>query len=259
MAAIIFLDIDGVLNHTGSESLLARAPTEHLRRVADAHDPCHVVLSSTWRYSAITRKRVAEHLREHRVCSGEILSQTPDLRCVGRFSRSEEILLWMAVNAYLPGDEAEAKSATGLEARRWVVEHQLRTIVDADGGSKWVLEAPIAVHRFVALDDMNLLASPSFSHIMRPVFVKTSVMEGLTAALADQAARILTGEANVDMPFALSSAATCLRQRLILHREHIQKQAGLLGKTEDSSRESKAEPEPLPPAPETHISDCMLQ
>lgn len=106
---IIFLDIDGVLNHqfggTTESERFGFAPDllSNLRYVIDSVGDCKIVISSSWRHFKV-EDRVdpvrpwREVLEEKLGCPGIIIGETPDVKA-GR--RGEEVKAWLDANKAL--------------------------------------------------------------------------------------------------------------------------------------------------------------
>lgn len=98
MPAVLFLDVDGVLNSQESRALdPSHMPSAdalaNLVHIAHTAGPLRVVLSSTWRLDVELRLRLSEALRGIGI---ELAGDTPDLTCSG--DRVDEIIsaLWKA-------------------------------------------------------------------------------------------------------------------------------------------------------------------
>ena len=152
LPAVLFLDVDGVLNsqesravdpsHMPSKDLLA-----NFAHIAQAAGPLRVVLSSTWRLDAEPRLRLSEALRGIGI---EAVGDTPDLTVTGKGDRVDEIIssLW-------------EHSASGSDRLPWL-----------------------------AIDDMDLLTMNPKLH--PDAFVRTDDVVGLTCAKAGEAVEKLT-------------------------------------------------------------------
>ena len=161
--AVLFLDIDGVLNSQASrraggdaleqgelptfESQLPTAEMLALLAEIARAAPLRIVLSSTWRCKPDTRAAVVESLR---TVGLELSGDTPELEALCRGDRVDEIL------ACLPASERPP----------WVV-----------------------------LDDMDLLAMNT--KLTDAHFVRTDDAVGLTRAKADEAIAKLQAQRNV--------------------------------------------------------------
>ena len=159
---VLFLDIDGVLNHehlyrarkaSGEqwprhEQWIDRACVVRLNRVVAATG-ARVVISSSWRCYLGGHEPVAAVLRE---CgfAGDVIDATPDLS-----GRPEGALIHRSVDRW---DEIEA----------------------------WLLAHP-EVSRYVILDDCAMNAP-------HDVFVRTDIEDGLTDADVDRAVRVLSDD-----------------------------------------------------------------
>ena len=155
--AVLFLDIDGVLNSQesrragddqrvpGQKLYMSQLPTEamlaNLAHVARAAGPLRICLSSTWRCSPDTRAAVVEALRSVGLA---LAGDTPDFETICQGDRVDEIIhaLW-------------EHSARGYDTLPWVV-----------------------------LDDMDLLAMNS--KLDSASFVRIDDAVGLTRAKADE-------------------------------------------------------------------------
>ena len=161
--AVLFLDIDGVLNSQASRraggdaleqgelpTFESQLPTAEmlalLAEIARAVAPLRIVLSSTWRCKPDTRAAVVEMLR---TVGLELSGDTPELEALCRGDRVDEIL------ACLPTSERPP----------WVV-----------------------------LDDMDLLAMNT--KLTDAHFVRTDDAVGLTRAKADEAIAKLQAQRN---------------------------------------------------------------
>ena len=160
--AVLFLDIDGVLNSQASrraggdaleqgelptfESQLPTAEMLALLAEIARAAPLRIVLSSTWRCKPDTRAAVVESLR---TVGLELSGDTPELEALCRGDRVDEIL------ACLPASERPP----------WVV-----------------------------LDDMDLLAMNT--KLTDAHFVRTDDAVGLTRAKADEAIAKLQAQRN---------------------------------------------------------------
>lgn len=103
MAKILFLDIDGVLNHQkyyadgrrdASYPLSEICPVsiELLNKIV-SETGCKLVISSTWRHSGIEYCR---NVLKECACIGEIIDITPDIERQGDYIvRGNEILKWL--------------------------------------------------------------------------------------------------------------------------------------------------------------------
>ena len=122
MTALIFLDVDGVLNRCGAEPgsslesvLIARLAT----LVSSSRDPCRIVLTSTWRCDVASLAVLRSALTLALEGVDPIISVTPSLKSlVPRYpvdavhgTRNDEILLWMYVNVAPPGGFREGPLA----------------------------------------------------------------------------------------------------------------------------------------------------
>ena len=156
--AILFLDIDGVLNSQasrrtgdaqrvpGQELYMSQLPTEemlaNLADVARAAGPLQIVLSSTWRCSPDTRAAVVEALRSVGLT---LAGDTPELEASCRGDRVDEII-----------SALHRHSTSGRDCLPWV-----------------------------ALDDMDLMAMNT--KLDSASFVRTDDAVGLTRAKTDEA------------------------------------------------------------------------
>ena len=160
--AVLFLDIDGVLNSQASRraggdaleqgelpTFESQLPTAEmlalLAEIARAVAPLRIVLSSTWRCKPDTRAAVVESLR---TVGLELSGDTPELEARCRGDRVDEILACLSV-----------------ERPPWVV-----------------------------LDDMDLLAMNT--KLADANFVRTDDAVGLTRAKADEAIAKLQAQRN---------------------------------------------------------------
>ena len=160
--AVLFLDIDGVLNSQASRraggdaleqgelpTFESQLPTAEmlalLAEIARAVAPLRIVLSSTWRCKPDTRAAVVESLR---TVGLELSGDTPELEALCRGDRVDEILACLSV-----------------QRPPWVV-----------------------------LDDMDLLAMNT--KLTDAHFVRTDDAVGLTRAKADEAIAKLQAQRN---------------------------------------------------------------
>lgn len=152
MPAVLFLDVDGVLNSQESRALdQTHMPSAdalaNLDYIAHTTGPLRVVLSSTWRLDAELRQRLSEALRGIGI---ELAGDTPDHAATSSGDRVDEIIssLWQTCSS-------------GNDILPWL-----------------------------AIDDMNLLCMNPKLH--PDVFVRTDDKVGLTRAKAEEAVEKLT-------------------------------------------------------------------
>lgn len=90
---ILFLDVDGVLNHYGSKSLLAisKPKLRLLRRVVN-ESGCYIVVSSTWRKLDHTRRRLIKRLGYSRL---SVYDWTTVKQIKIGQKRGDEIQIWL--------------------------------------------------------------------------------------------------------------------------------------------------------------------
>jgi len=98
--AVVFLDVDGVLNSRATRENGDHDPhpalvAELARLVNECH--AHVVLSSTWRLETKNFERVSGALQESGI---SILDVTPDLESTCTGDRVDEIRTWLRTNAW---------------------------------------------------------------------------------------------------------------------------------------------------------------
>ena len=93
---IIFLDIDGVMNHRGGLTFPWKGKPfhpdhiPHLKKILDNTDAM-VVLSSTWRYGK-SISEIKEWFTLSGLDSSRVLSTTPILSCLSRWDGYERII-----------------------------------------------------------------------------------------------------------------------------------------------------------------------
>jgi len=95
---IIFLDIDGVINHPNScndEGTTICPDCVNKLKSMLAHTSAKIVLSSTWRLNKRHKKTLFRHLRAIEIDQGVVVGETRDLR-KDRKNRAEEINDWLS-------------------------------------------------------------------------------------------------------------------------------------------------------------------
>jgi len=95
-AKIIFLDVDGVLNHpTGQEVVTTVCPkcVNKLKGILE-QTSAMIVLSTTWRLNKRNRKTLFRYLRAVDMDQGVVVGMTRDLAAEGK-NRAEEINDWL--------------------------------------------------------------------------------------------------------------------------------------------------------------------
>lgn len=91
---VLFLDVDGVLNHWGSKTYLALSkPKIRLLRWIVHETDCKIVVSSTWRKLDETRRKLKRVLGYHGL---EIYSWTTTRYWKLGQMRGEEVDLWLS-------------------------------------------------------------------------------------------------------------------------------------------------------------------
>jgi len=94
---IIFLDVDGVINHPSCDSQVTTSVcadcVEKLKSVLE-HTSAKIVLSSTWRLNKRHRKTLFRYLRAIQVDQGVVVGETRDLRNQDK-NRADEINDWL--------------------------------------------------------------------------------------------------------------------------------------------------------------------
>jgi hypothetical protein len=92
---LIFLDVDGVLNHSetpewenGTHLVIDKQCVAELYRIID-HTNAKIVLSSTWRHTAGTRKFLLRHINE-----SWIIGKTLQMH-MSEGNRNHDILEWL--------------------------------------------------------------------------------------------------------------------------------------------------------------------
>lgn len=102
---VIFLDIDGVLNHGSSMEGIDRSLAQRLAKLVQATN-AHIVLSTTWRHSPLGRMNVLTALVDVGLPCDCIIGATPDVSdgdmCM---ERATEICEWLAT---MPEDRVAA-------------------------------------------------------------------------------------------------------------------------------------------------------
>jgi len=93
---IIFLDIDGVINHPNGDNWGTSICPNCVIKLKSilAHTSAKIVLSSTWRLNKHLRKTLFRHLRAIEINQGVVVGETRDLR-KDRKNRAEEINEWL--------------------------------------------------------------------------------------------------------------------------------------------------------------------
>lgn len=105
MNRIIFLDVDGVLNHSDcpewvdTSEVLDKEIIERVKRICEKAG-AKIVISSTWRKLDSPFRRVVREFGKL------IIGTTPDLNVLSRSAhgRAQEILAWLKVNKQLDAD-----------------------------------------------------------------------------------------------------------------------------------------------------------
>merc|ERR1719285_158625 len=94
---IIFLDVDGVINHPSSENGATTVCPECVNKLKSvlSHTSAKIVLSSTWRLNKRHRKTLFRHLRAIELDQGVVVGETRDLRKDEK-NRAEEINDWLS-------------------------------------------------------------------------------------------------------------------------------------------------------------------
>jgi len=94
---IIFLDVDGVINHPNSDNAGTTICPHCVNKLKTmlGHTSANIVLSSTWRLNKHHRKTLFRHLRAINVYQGVVVGETRDLRKGGK-NRAEEINDWIS-------------------------------------------------------------------------------------------------------------------------------------------------------------------
>jgi hypothetical protein len=99
---LIFLDIDGVLNNAQSDIsqlyVMEKDLLKLLKKILKSVPKCGLVLSSTWRYTQLTRDKVKEFFNQYGVPA--YISCTPNLGT----NRVDEILCWLQDNTDFNAD-----------------------------------------------------------------------------------------------------------------------------------------------------------
>merc|ERR1719233_2197318 len=116
---IIFLDVDGVINHPNSdnEGTTICAHCVNKLKTMLRHTSANIVLSSTWRLNKHHRKTLFRHLRAIEIHQGVVVGETRDLRKGGK-NRAEEINDWLS-NPKLYKNK-EITSLLPFQVQSWV-------------------------------------------------------------------------------------------------------------------------------------------
>jgi len=100
---VVFLDVDGVLNCTGTPARhLEQTCLNALRHIVEAETdlPVGIVLSSSWRLDAEDVCALSHLLLEERILRSGFLGLTPSFK--GQGSRSDEIVAWLLLHVEVP-------------------------------------------------------------------------------------------------------------------------------------------------------------
>jgi len=93
-ARVIFLDVDGTINHPGaSTTTICPLCVKALKQILD-ETRAEIVLSSTWRLTKNHRKALLRHLRGLGIDKGLVIGETRDLSGEHK-NRAEEISNWL--------------------------------------------------------------------------------------------------------------------------------------------------------------------
>jgi hypothetical protein len=186
---VIFLDIDGVLNHEmwykrrfremDMENDTSRYPyyefdpqsVAELNRIIETTD-AKVVVSSTWRHGKTPQQ--LQELLERVGFKGEVISKTPDFHARGNT---------------IDGDPIAYTIPRGCEIDWWLDnEGEFQRINWSVERQKEYLEKALVKNYVILDDDSDMLYN------QREHFVKTSIYSGLTKELADKCIQILNSD-----------------------------------------------------------------
>jgi len=93
-ARVIFLDVDGTINHPGtSTTIICPLCIQKLKQILD-QTKAMIVISSTWRLAAHNKKTLFRYLRRLGIDKGLIIGETRDLSGEDK-SRADEIRDWL--------------------------------------------------------------------------------------------------------------------------------------------------------------------
>jgi hypothetical protein len=134
---VIFLDIDGVLNQGGIESM-GRIDADRLRAFCEfaKRTNAEIVISSYWRTKQILRTRIVAALARHGL---QVSGWTPPPRDISSKRRSEikSYIAKHCVKTYVILDDI---ADTGDMRKRWVVTKNGITRADLDKARKIIEE-----------------------------------------------------------------------------------------------------------------------
>jgi hypothetical protein len=160
---VLFLDIDGVMNHEGMKSHQTFDPDAvcRLNRIIK-ETGCKIVLSSTWRHMYRGVNRIEELLRLQGIAPGHVLDRTP--------THHELLLLWRKGAVDKPSEHCMKFSfdvTRGMEIKAWLQLHP-------------------EVTEWISLDDDR-----DMEDLDRDRLVNTTFVSGLLDEHVEEAVKIL--------------------------------------------------------------------
>ncbi len=180
---IIFIDIDGVLNNAESTVtqlyVIEDDLTKLLKHLVDQIEGSILILSSTWRYTQLTREKVKTAFENNGVPC--YVSCTPNLQ----INRVIEILVWLRENTnYFDNDKVflDKFKDISFDTSRFKDEFPLDCMK---------LKEIIKAKNFVAIDDENLMKDEQLALYMQNHFVFVNKKTGLTAENVEKAIKLL--------------------------------------------------------------------
>jgi hypothetical protein len=215
MVKIIFLDVDGVLNKAETQGSFEETCVLKLKEIMD-QTGAKIVLSSTWRGSPNTYTSLAKKLIEYNIVpsmSEAFIGHTPLMNCVhdqgmplffggnSHIYRPDEILLWLKCNAVSPGKTREDYHMEQYFPLHPIVKTTDELYQHGERWSKlssWILDQPVEIEQFVAIDDMNLLVNSCYASALQDHFVRTTLKFALDEEATQQVISILQAPFDYD-------------------------------------------------------------
>ena len=211
---VIFLDVDGVLNHNETDGKFEDDCVKALKDIVH-RTGAKIVLSSTWRYTIENTNAVLNTLRNAGVMEEEeeFLGHTAHLGqlmdfpyypvCDSHVSRTDEILLWLKLNTVPSSYSREDFMDESSESRYQPLPSEAKTTAElyekGEAWSRtgnWILDQPIELDQFIVLDDLPMLDEGCYGKCLKGHFIHTNLRTGLTMEMADDAVKIFSSKFN---------------------------------------------------------------
>lgn len=192
---LVFLDYDGVLNNSKSDItqlyVAEKVLLKRLKPFFQLDGKTGIVLSSTWRYTELTRTRAKKALKS--VGLKTFFSCTPNFAHQAKNSRAQEIAWWLnnnTTNIQIPGAPEWKVADSRYQDELPIAEFVLKE-------KDW-----LTVKGFVILDDADVNEATDNTDLTREIgkhFVHVDKVHGLTEDDVNRAIKILTEPAEVKL------------------------------------------------------------